>query len=104
MQSQIGASASDLAVRAAENLSFDRMEGTERRKQSLYVDEVMLDEMRLEASRLNRSLSWVVSKAWKIARRELAAAPSANDAPDSGASDERAKPTARSAAEPTRGS
>jgi uncharacterized small protein (TIGR04563 family) len=31
----------------------------------------MLDEMSAEAQRLDRSLSWVVQRAWRIARREI---------------------------------
>lgn len=53
----------------------------DRRKQSLYFSDQMLEEMRSEAARLDRSLSWVVHKAWKIARDRIAAMPSANDAP-----------------------
>jgi uncharacterized small protein (TIGR04563 family) len=51
-----------------------------RRKQSLYFPEQMLEEMRVEAERLDRSLSWIVQKAWRTARIQIAAMPSANDA------------------------
>jgi uncharacterized small protein (TIGR04563 family) len=57
------------------------MGATDRRKQSLYFPERTLDELRFEASRLDRSLSWVVQKAWKVARKQVMAMPSANDDP-----------------------
>jgi uncharacterized small protein (TIGR04563 family) len=34
--------------------------------------EEMLDEIAAEARRLDRSLSWVVQRAWKLARRAIA--------------------------------
>lgn len=40
----------------------------EQRKQSLYFPREMLDEIRNEAARLDRSLSWIVQRAWKVAR------------------------------------
>jgi uncharacterized small protein (TIGR04563 family) len=54
------------------------MRGESKRKQSLYFPEGMLDEMRFEAARQDRSLSWIVQKAWKAARQELMSSPSAN--------------------------
>jgi len=41
------------------------------RKQSFYFPREMLDEMSAEAQRLDRPLSWVVQRAWRIARREI---------------------------------
>jgi uncharacterized small protein (TIGR04563 family) len=58
------------------------MAGSDKRKQSLYFPEKMLDEIRREASRQDRSLSWIIQKAWKIARGELAKYPSVNEIPD----------------------
>ncbi len=52
---------------------------TDKRKQSLYFPEDMLAEIQEEASRLDRSLSWVVQRAWKVARAELKKLPSVND-------------------------
>jgi uncharacterized small protein (TIGR04563 family) len=52
---------------------------TDKRKQSLYFPETMLDEIKEEASRLNRSLSWVVQRAWKVARQDVKKLPSVND-------------------------
>jgi uncharacterized small protein (TIGR04563 family) len=55
------------------------MSSTDKRKQSLYFPEDMLKEIKLEASRQDRSLSWIVQKAWKIARAEVSKYPSVND-------------------------
>jgi uncharacterized small protein (TIGR04563 family) len=54
------------------------MAGTDRRKQSLYFTDQMLDEIRSEAARLDRSMSWVIQKAWKLARIQIMTMPSAN--------------------------
>jgi len=53
--------------------------GSDKRKQSLYFPETMLEDIKAEAKRLNRSLSWVVQRAWKVARRELKNLPGVND-------------------------
>ncbi len=52
---------------------------SDKRKQSLYFPEDMLQEIITEAARLDRSLSWVMQKAWQIARPELRKIPSVND-------------------------
>ena len=51
-------------------------------KQSFYFPGQMLEEIRTEATRQDRSLSWVVQKAWKIARGELRNYPGANESPE----------------------
>ncbi len=40
-------------------------------KQSLYFPQEMLEEIKDEAKRLERSTSWVVTKAWKLAREKI---------------------------------
>ena len=55
------------------------MPTTDHRKQSLYFPEEMLKEIELEAQRQDRSLSWIVQQAWKIARTDLRKIPSPND-------------------------
>jgi uncharacterized small protein (TIGR04563 family) len=60
---------------------------SDKRKQSLYFPEIMLREIEDEAARQDRSKSWIVQKAWMIARKEIAKFPSANDVP--GMDDER---------------
>ncbi len=56
--------------------------GSDKRKQSLYFPEAMLQEIKDEAARLDRSLSWVVQRAWKLARTEVKKLPSVNDIAD----------------------
>jgi uncharacterized small protein (TIGR04563 family) len=56
--------------------------GSDKRKQSLYFPEAMLQEIKDEAARLDRSLSWVVQRAWKMARLEIKKIPSVNDISD----------------------
>jgi uncharacterized small protein (TIGR04563 family) len=57
------------------------MAGSDKRKQSLYFPEDMLKEIQEEANRQDRSLSWIVQKAWKIARKEIMKYPSVNEFP-----------------------
>jgi uncharacterized small protein (TIGR04563 family) len=54
---------------------------SDKRKQSLYFPEEMLKEIGAEATRQDRSLSWIVQKAWKAARKDLMSIPSV-DEPD----------------------
>jgi uncharacterized small protein (TIGR04563 family) len=63
------------------------MAGSDKRKQSLYFPEEMLKEIQDEATRQDRSLSWIVQQAWKIARKDITRYPSINDVP--GSADER---------------
>jgi uncharacterized small protein (TIGR04563 family) len=55
------------------------MAATDHRKQSLYFPEDMLEEIQREATRQDRSLSWIVQQAWKVARADLRKMPSPND-------------------------
>jgi uncharacterized small protein (TIGR04563 family) len=50
---------------------------SDKRKQSLYFPEEMLKEIGAEATRQDRSLSWIVQKAWKAARKDIMSMPSA---------------------------
>lgn len=52
---------------------------SDKRKQSLYFPEEYLEEIRRESLRQDRSMSWVVQKAWEIARDTIKQFPSAND-------------------------
>jgi uncharacterized small protein (TIGR04563 family) len=58
------------------------MSDTDRRKQSLYFPEEMLEEIEKEARRQDRSLSWIVQQAWKLARTDMRKIPSVNDVLD----------------------
>jgi len=55
------------------------MPGTDHRKQSLYFPEEMLTEIQHEATRQDRSLSWIVQQAWRVARNDIQKMPSVND-------------------------
>ncbi len=63
------------------------MTRSDKRKQSLYFPEDMLNEIQAEATRQDRSLSWIVQKAWQLARADIARYPSVND-PVPGGEDE----------------
>jgi uncharacterized small protein (TIGR04563 family) len=47
--------------------------GRTKRKLSLYFPDAMLRELEEEARRLDRPISWLVEKAWQIARQEMIA-------------------------------
>lgn len=69
------------------------MASADKRKQSLYFPEEMLKEIQDEANRQDRSLSWIVQQAWRIARSEIKRFPSVNDVLDGGEGrDEREEP------------
>lgn len=55
------------------------MAGADKRKQSLYLPDEMLNEMEAEAIRQDRSLSWLIQKAWNLARARIQAMPGPND-------------------------
>jgi uncharacterized small protein (TIGR04563 family) len=52
------------------------MAQTDKRKQSLYFPEEMLREIQDEAIRQDRSLSWIVQQAWRVARGQILRIPS----------------------------
>jgi uncharacterized small protein (TIGR04563 family) len=60
----------------------DKKTKSDKRKQSLYFPETMLEEIKYEAYRQDRSLSWIVQRAWTIARDEIRKFPSVNDPDD----------------------
>lgn len=64
------------------------MSQSDKRKQSLYFPESMLLEIQQEATRLDRSLSWVMQRAWKLSRQDIRKLPSVNDVPDMEAADD----------------
>ena len=51
------------------------MTNTDKQKQSLYFPKEMLAEIQAEAARQDRSLSWIVQRAWHIAKKEMAKMP-----------------------------
>ena len=52
---------------------------SDKRKQSLYFPEEMLEEIQREAVRLDRSLSWIMQQAWRNARTQIAKMPGMGD-------------------------
>ena len=61
---------------------------SQKRKVTLYFNSAMLAETQKEAIRQDRSVSWIIQAAWRIAREEVKrmptsalAAPSASDLP-----------------------
>jgi uncharacterized small protein (TIGR04563 family) len=51
----------------------------DKRKQSLYFPEAMLREIQGEATRQDRSLSWIMQQAWRSARARIATTPGMDD-------------------------
>jgi uncharacterized small protein (TIGR04563 family) len=51
---------------------------SDKRKQSLYFPDDYLEEIKHEALRQDRSMSWLVQKAWEISREKIFSFPSAN--------------------------
>jgi uncharacterized small protein (TIGR04563 family) len=67
------------------------MAASDKRKQSLYFPEEMLKEIGAEATRQDRSLSWIVQKAWKAARKDIMNIPSVEGVPRDKDEDDAAK-------------
>jgi uncharacterized small protein (TIGR04563 family) len=44
-------------------------------KQSLYFPVEMVEELNEEAARLDRSLSWIMQTAWRLAKHQIAQLP-----------------------------
>jgi uncharacterized small protein (TIGR04563 family) len=61
---------------------------SDKRKQSLYFPEEMLKEIGAEATRQDRSLSWIVQKAWKTARKDIMSIAAVDTPPDDRGEDE----------------
>lgn len=55
---------------------------SDKRKQSVYFPVDMLEEIQAEALRQDRTVSWIVQRAWKVAREEIMKYPSINDPSD----------------------
>lgn len=63
---------------------------SQKRKVTLYFNAAMLAETQKEALRQDRSISWIIQAAWKIAREEVKRMPPALNA--SGVSNTNAAP------------
>ena len=72
-----------LRRRETEHTNASRHAGsgaTGKRKQSLYFPESMLQEVCREASRLDRSLSWIVQRGVRVGLPDIRRLPSVNEA------------------------
>lgn len=54
---------------------------SDKKKQSLYFPDEMLREIVSEATRQDRSISWIVQKAWKASRKDIKSIPTVSDEP-----------------------
>lgn len=52
-------------------------------KQSLYFPVDMYHEVREEAARLDRSVSWVIVQAWRLSKSKIKEIPGVTDPPES---------------------
>ena len=50
-----------------------------KHKMTVYVPDNVFDEMRLEAERQERSVSWLVEHAWKLSRTQVKTYPTVAD-------------------------
>lgn len=50
-----------------------------KKKMTLYFSEELINETKQEALRQDRSLSWIMEVAWKIARERLQSMPGMDD-------------------------
>lgn len=60
----------------------------EKRKHALFFPSGMLSQIRSEAARLDRSLSWCMQRAWTIAREEIMRSQPDDEPAPPGASDD----------------
>lgn len=58
------------------------LKGTDRRKQSLYFPESMIEILHREAVRLDRSVSWVVQRCVRLAMGQIKELPSVDAEPE----------------------
>ena len=60
---------------------------SQKKKVTLYFNAGMLAETQKEALRQDRSVSWIIQAAWRIARDEIRQTPGVLQAPAAGADD-----------------
>lgn len=59
-------------------MTSDDKQNSDKRKQSLYFPEDMLNEIKAEADRMNTSLSGALQAAWRLARETIMKYPGAD--------------------------
>ena len=74
-----GIVAARISLRPRNGVQPRMTQPTEKRKQSLYFPEEMLREIQEEATRQDRSLSWIMQQAWRSARAQIAKMPGMED-------------------------
>jgi uncharacterized small protein (TIGR04563 family) len=62
----------------AATVRYRRYFDSPKRKQTLFFPQAMLDEITAEATRLDRSKSWLIQYAWVLAEDEIAQLPPQN--------------------------
>ena len=62
---------------AAPPLRAPRAQSSIKRKVTLYFNATMLAETQREAIRQDRSISWIIQAAWRVAREEVRRLPTA---------------------------
>ena len=55
------------------------MSAGKSKRQALYFPSEMLEDIQFEAHRQDRSISWLIQQAWRIAREDLQKVPSTTD-------------------------
>ncbi len=71
-----------VAIMDETGLAASAIQGGEmanRKKLTLYISEEVMDETKQEALRQDRSMSWIMEVAWKIARQRLQEMPGIDD-------------------------
>ncbi len=53
-----------------------------KQKLTIYMPDSILDELKVQAERQDRSISWLVEHCWKLARPRVSEYPGVNDAFD----------------------
>jgi uncharacterized small protein (TIGR04563 family) len=56
---------------AAERVFGERYSSDDKRKQTILFPSSMLDEVKAEAARQDRSLSWIIQRAWCVAIADI---------------------------------
>ena len=46
-----------------------------KQKITIYVESATLDELKSEAGRQDRTISWLLAKAWRLSREQIRQAP-----------------------------
>ena len=67
------------ALAAAAGVAKGGIQPSQGERQSIYFPKDMAEEIKTEAIRQDRSISWIIQKAWRISRQKMKQLPSANE-------------------------